>query len=83
MAQAKKVESMAAPQATDVPWLRLEAKAQQASPVKQVYRLNTVGGVAPKTCEGVDGSVEVDYEAQYWIYADRDAVAARRRSLYL
>ncbi|KAF2256861.1 hypothetical protein BU26DRAFT_387491, partial [Trematosphaeria pertusa] len=69
--QMKKVESMAAPQATDVPWLRLEAQQQgTTSAVKQVYRLNTVGGVAPTSCDGqTAGSVvTVEYQAQYWIY---------------
>ncbi|KAF2115620.1 hypothetical protein BDV96DRAFT_471100, partial [Lophiotrema nucula] len=67
--ELKKAESMAAPQATDVPWLRLEAQQQgTTSPVKQIYRLNTVGGVAPASCEGQGEVVTVDYEAQYWVY---------------
>jgi hypothetical protein len=85
--QAKKVESMAAPQATDVPWLRLEAQQQgTTSPVKQIYRLNTVGGVAPVDCEGqgVNSVVTVTYEAEYWVYASTEELAERskkRRSL--
>jgi hypothetical protein len=71
--QAKKAEDCNAPQpAADVKWLRLEAKADgTTSSVKQIYRLNTVGGLAPKTCEGrVAGDVvAVSYQAQYWIYA--------------
>lgn len=79
--QAKKAEAVAAPQATDVPWLRLEAQQQgTTSAVKQIYRLNTKGGVAPATCEGqTDGStITVEYEAQYWIYASSEQLAARR-----
>jgi hypothetical protein len=71
--QAKKAEDCNAPQPTaDVKWLRLEAKAEgSSSAVKQIYRLNTVGGMAPKTCEGkgVGEVVAVQYQAQYWIYA--------------
>lgn len=71
--QAKKVQEVVAPQpATDVKWLRLEAQAQgTTSSVKQIYRLNTAGGVAPATCEGkvAGDTITVDYEAQYWVYA--------------
>ncbi|KAF2675955.1 hypothetical protein K458DRAFT_245330, partial [Lentithecium fluviatile CBS 122367] len=69
--QAKKVESMAAPQPTNVPWLRLQAQEQgTTSPVKQIYRLNTVGGVAPADCAGQEANsvVTVSYEAEYWVY---------------
>ncbi|KAF2263205.1 hypothetical protein CC78DRAFT_419652, partial [Lojkania enalia] len=66
---AKKVEAVPAPQATDVPWLRLEAQQEAStSPVRQIYRLNTVGGVAPESCQGQQGVITVEYEAQYWIY---------------
>jgi hypothetical protein len=71
--QAKKVQDCDAPEPTaDVKWLRLEAKADgSTSSVKQIYRLNTVGGLAPKTCEGMSEGqvVTVGYQAQYWIYA--------------
>lgn len=80
--QAKKAESMAAPQATDVPWLRLEAQqATSASPVRQIYRLNTLGGVAPSSCQDQDltKTVTVEYQAQYWIYASKAELQARRK----
>lgn len=79
-AQVKKAEAVAAPSATDVPWLKLDAK-DQSTAVRNIYRLNTKGGVAPTTCAGqAPGSVvQVDYEAQYWVYACPDAMAARRR----
>lgn len=70
--QAKKAEEALAPQpSADVKWLRLEAQASSTSAVKQIYRLNTVGGLAPSNCEGkAEGEVvTVAYEAQYWIYA--------------
>jgi len=78
--QLKKVESMAAPQATNIPWLKLDAKSTN-TPVRNVYRLNTKGGLAPKDCSGqAPGSVvTVQYEAEYWVYANPDAMAARRR----
>jgi hypothetical protein len=58
--------------AADVKWLRLQAQAAgSTSTVKQIYRLNTVGGLAPKSCAGMAQGqvVTVQYEAQYWIYA--------------
>jgi hypothetical protein len=71
--QAKKSEDCNAPNPTaDVKWLRLTAQAAgSTSNVKEVYRLNTVGGMAPKTCEGKAAGdvVTVEYQAQYWIYA--------------
>lgn len=71
--QAKKVQDVNAPQpASDVKWLRLEAQTQgSTSSVKEIYRLNTEGGLAPATCEGRAAGevVTVDYRAQYWIYA--------------
>lgn len=68
----KKVENVTAPAAGNVPWLRLEAQAQgTTSAVRQIYRLNTEGGVAPSTCaDAVAGeTVTVQYKAEYWIYA--------------
>lgn len=79
--QLKKVESASAPNAaTDVAWLKLDAKNTNTA-VRSIYRLNTKGGVAPTTCAGqAPGSlVQVDYEAQYWVYACPDAMAARRQ----
>ncbi|KAF2865390.1 hypothetical protein BDV95DRAFT_448492, partial [Massariosphaeria phaeospora] len=70
--QAKKVDEMNAPNAANIKWLRLEAKQETStSAVRQIYRLNTVGGLAPKNCEGqTPGAViTVQYQAQYWIYA--------------
>ncbi|KAF1851906.1 uncharacterized protein K460DRAFT_269384 [Cucurbitaria berberidis CBS 394.84] len=71
--QAKKVEEAASPQpSANVKWLRLQAQTQgSTSSVKQIYRLNTVGGVAPSNCEGhaAGDVVTVQYEAQYWVYA--------------
>lgn len=48
-----------------VPWLKL---VHLDGDYQEVYRINTAGGVAPKTCEGVQGSFSVDYAAEYWFY---------------
>ena len=49
-----------------VPWLKL---THVDGDYQEVYRINTAGGVAPKTCEGIQGSISVDYAAEYWFYA--------------
>jgi hypothetical protein len=49
-----------------VQWLKLNAVAGD---YKEVYRVHTAGGVAPKTCEGQKAAFEVEYSAQYWFYA--------------
>ncbi|KAF1364482.1 hypothetical protein EJ07DRAFT_98590 [Lizonia empirigonia] len=48
-----------------VPWLKL---VHLDGDYQEVYRINTAGGVAPNTCEGVQGSFSVDYAAEYWFY---------------
>lgn len=71
--KVKKIEDVAAPKpSADVRWLLLQAQpAESTSQVKFVYRLNTVGGLAPASCEGrAEGEVvTVQYQAQYWIYS--------------
>ncbi|KAH7556057.1 hypothetical protein BM1_06583 [Bipolaris maydis] len=54
-----------------VPWLKLNATVgtDKHWAYKEVYRVHTAGGVAPKTCEGIEGSFTVEYSAQYWFYA--------------
>ncbi|KAF1917026.1 hypothetical protein BDU57DRAFT_415924, partial [Ampelomyces quisqualis] len=70
--QATKAQDCDAPSpAADIKWLRLAAKpAASSSSVTQIYRLNTVGGLAPAHCEGLSRGdvVAVEYQAQYWIY---------------
>ena len=51
-----------------VPWLKLTSSVPGTS-FKEVYRVETAGGVAPKTCDGMAGSFNIDYSAQYWFYA--------------
>ncbi|EUC37725.1 hypothetical protein COCVIDRAFT_42435 [Bipolaris victoriae FI3] len=54
-----------------VPWLKLNATVgtDKHWAYNEVYRIHTAGGVAPKTCEGIEGSFTVEYSAQYWFYA--------------
>ena len=68
-----------------VPWLKLSSigpvpkpappgtvdisVADQVGGVKEVYRLNTAGGAAPKTCAGLEGtSFQKQYSAEYWFW---------------
>jgi Protein of unknown function (DUF3455) len=53
-----------------VPWLKLDTIEGTKGGIQHVYRLNTVGGTAPKTCEGkTPGVFTIEYSAQYWFYA--------------
>ena len=53
-----------------VAWLRLNTIDGTTGGLKHIYRVNTVGGSPPKTCEGMKAGVfSVEYAAQYWIYA--------------
>jgi len=60
--------------ATDVPWLHLLRIASNVVDVdgwKEVYRVNTRGGVAPATCVGVglEGrDIVVEYASEYWFW---------------
>ncbi|KAJ8117159.1 hypothetical protein OPT61_g1584 [Boeremia exigua] len=49
-----------------VAWLKL---VHLDGDYKEVYRVNTAGGVAPSTCEGVQGGFSVEYAAEYWFFA--------------
>lgn len=72
--QAKALANSSAPANADkgknglgsVAWLKLVGTA---GTFKEVYRVNTAGGVAPKTCAGIPGTFEVEYAAVYWFYA--------------
>ncbi|KAL2259596.1 hypothetical protein VTK26DRAFT_6686 [Humicola hyalothermophila] len=52
-----------------VAWLKLEAKPGATGGLKEVYRVETVGGSPPATCDGMPQSFEVQYATQYWFYA--------------
>ncbi|KAF2748929.1 hypothetical protein M011DRAFT_399541 [Sporormia fimetaria CBS 119925] len=68
----KRADSMTAPgaQGKNVPWLLLARTEASESKARKVYRVETVGGVAPASCEGVEAGtvLTVGYEAQYWFY---------------
>lgn len=51
-----------------VAWLKLGDKGG-SNGIKEVYRLNTAGGVAPSTCDGQEEEFQVDYAAEYWFYS--------------
>lgn len=52
-----------------VPWLKLLTKEPSTDDIREVYRLNTVGGTAPKSCADMPASFQVQYAAVYWFYA--------------
>lgn len=71
----KKLESVDAPNADAVPWLLLEAKAENGgrySHVTHIQRLDTWGGRAPTAAPTKAGETrEVRYEATYVFLGDR------------
>jgi hypothetical protein len=46
-----------------VPWLKLVAKPGATGGLQEVYRVETVGGSAPATCQGQAANIEVQYAA--------------------
>lgn len=60
-----------------VPWLKLSVlppplgalDADTKGGVKEIYRVNTAGGSAPKTCEGQPPAFQIEYAAEYWFFA--------------
>ncbi|KAJ7288296.1 hypothetical protein C8J57DRAFT_1279795 [Mycena rebaudengoi] len=51
---------------TDIDWLSLNGI--QGKLATQVLRINTVGGVAPKTCKAGSPPITVKYASTYWLY---------------
>jgi hypothetical protein len=51
-----------------VQWLRLDVKQSAHESWKEVYRLDTAGGVPPEMCTGQPASFEVPYSAVYWLF---------------
>ena len=47
-----------------VPWLKLKARSGATGSLHDVYRVETVGGSAPATCQGMPASFEVQYATQ-------------------
>jgi hypothetical protein len=52
-----------------VPWLKLDAKDSTGQIFQEVYRVNTAGGNPPKQCTGMPAAFEVEYAAEYWLFA--------------
>lgn len=50
-------------------WLYLATIAGTVGGYTEVYRVNTAGGAAPSTCAGQAAAFEIQYSAQYYIYA--------------
>jgi hypothetical protein len=46
-------------------WLKLVATEGD---YKEVYRLETAGGAAPKTCKDMPATFQVPYATQYWFW---------------
>ncbi|KAK3651552.1 hypothetical protein LTR56_005694 [Elasticomyces elasticus] len=64
---AKKANATA-PGTGNVDWLYLASNGSSLNQVvSSVYRVETAGGVQPKSCSG-SGSISVPYAAQYWFY---------------
>lgn len=52
-----------------VDWLYLvDNGSGRTHGLKSLYRVETAGGVAPKTCTKVGGQLQVPYAAEYWFY---------------
>ena len=47
-----------------VAWLKLLARDGATGDLQEVYRLETAGGSAPKSCQGLPETFEVQYSAQ-------------------
>lgn len=47
-----------------VAWLKLDAKPGATAGLREVYRVETVGGSPPATCKGLPASFEVQYATQ-------------------
>lgn len=52
-----------------VAWLKLDAKDSTGQIFEEVYRVNTQGGNPPDMCTGMPAAFEVQYSAEYWLWA--------------
>ncbi|KAL3475870.1 hypothetical protein BJX99DRAFT_228765 [Aspergillus californicus] len=74
IAKVKKDADLAAPSNAikgsngAVSWLYLSATNGTVGDYKSVYRVDTAGGGAPTTCDGMPASFTVQYAANYYIY---------------
>ncbi|CBY01282.1 hypothetical protein IAQ61_003103 [Plenodomus lingam] len=55
-----------------IQWLYLkDITGASAGGIDTVYRVETAGGNRPATCKGMQGSWQVKYAAQYWIFGPK------------
>jgi hypothetical protein len=47
-----------------VPWLKLTTRSGATGDLQEVYRVETAGGSAPASCQGMPATFEVQYAAQ-------------------
>lgn len=47
-----------------VPWLKLTSVEGVTGNIKEIFRVVTAGGSAPKTCKGQPNTIQVEYAAQ-------------------
>jgi hypothetical protein len=52
-----------------VPWLKLATIEGSTANMKEVYRVDTAGGSAPATCQGLPATFEIQYATVYWFFA--------------
>lgn len=48
-----------------VAWLKLQARSGATGNLQEVYRVETAGGSAPKSCSGLPAVFEIQYAAEY------------------
>jgi hypothetical protein len=54
-----------------VQWLQLTDAGNSQGGINTVYRIETAGGKAPKTCAGKAAHFEMPYAAQYWVFGPK------------
>jgi hypothetical protein len=75
LAISKKIEDVPAPKDSPqgqfgaVDWLRLRTIEGTQGDIKDVYRVVTAGGAAPKSCKGRNGQFEIKYAAEYCTFS--------------
>lgn len=53
-----------------VDWLKLKSTPAATGGLREVFRVETVGGSPPATCEGLEPKFQVQYSTQYWFYGE-------------
>jgi len=66
---AQKVASLQAPNATNIDWLQLAKVNGNFSGTDTVFRVDTMGGRPPASCDPNTGTISVPYAAKYWFFS--------------